>query len=328
MLFKDIQSQDAAIETLRKALHGGRLAQAYLFSGPSGVGKRSAAIALAAAANCEVSPEGCGSCAACKRILSGQHPDVRVFPPRDEGNRNLPVEFVREEILPFTKFAPFEAKMAFVIFPEADISFPKHHAEAANAILKTLEEPRPSVVFLLQSERPSRLLSTIRSRCQQVRFGALPSTTLLSILSAHAIDQTTAQAAVALSEGRADRALLLCEEGKSAELLAWAERIEAAITHDRPGELLDIAEALARSEDRELILETLCLFYRDIAAVGLGSPDLIRFRDQEVALKTHAARISPSRAAERVMHIERVREQLARNANAEIALDALCFGIG
>lgn len=328
MLFKDILAQQNAIDTLRRALRSDHLAQAYLFAGPSGVGKRATAIALAMAANCAESEDACGQCPSCTRILAGQHPDVRVIEPRQEGSRNLPVEVVREEILPFTKFAPFEAKTAFVIFPEADISFPKHHAEAANALLKTLEEPRSRVVFVLQSDRPSRLLPTIRSRCQQVRFSALPSATLLSLLEQRGIDNKTAHAAVALAEGRADRALTLCEEGKSAELLAWALRIDESIAGGRPGELLDAAEDLARSDDRELILETLCLFYRDIAAIGLGHHELVHFRDQQAQLQAQAENLTPGRAADRVLRIERAREQLARNANAEIALDALCFGMG
>ena len=89
---------------------GGRLAQGYLFVGPSGVGKQLTALALARAALCRaIAKAAAGSCETCRRIDAGVHPDVRVFAPRDEGNRNLPVDFVRNEILPFAKFAPFEA---------------------------------------------------------------------------------------------------------------------------------------------------------------------------------------------------------------------------
>src|SRR5690554_6974860 len=108
-----------------------------------------------------------------ERIRRGNHPDVRVFRPRDEGARNLPVEVIREQVLPVAQFAPFEASGAFLIFPEADVSFPEAHPEAANAFLKTLEEPPKGVHFILLAERPDRLLQTTRSRCQRVRFAPL-----------------------------------------------------------------------------------------------------------------------------------------------------------
>ena len=177
-----IAGQEQALALGRRALESDRLGQAYLFVGPSGVGKQLTALALARAALCETASRGqsgggtreaCERCESCRRIREGVHPDVRVFAPRDEGKRNLPVDFVRTEILPFAKFAPFEASRAFVIFPEADVSFPVEHPEAANALLKTLEEPRSRVCFVLTSERPDRLLATIRSRCQRVRFARL-----------------------------------------------------------------------------------------------------------------------------------------------------------
>ena len=176
--FDSIYSQPSAVRTLERALASDRLATAYLFEGPSGVGKERTALALAEAlvATDEASR---------RRLRAGSHPDARVFRPRDEGHRNVQVDYVRSEILPVAQFAPFEAERAFLIFPEADVSFPEHHPEAANALLKTLEEPRPNVHFVLLAERPDRLLATIRSRCQRVRFGRLPDETLARILEEH-----------------------------------------------------------------------------------------------------------------------------------------------
>ncbi|HKU43492.1 MAG TPA: hypothetical protein VJR89_35260, partial [Polyangiales bacterium] len=131
MSFEEISAQGPAVATLRRALSSGRVAHAYLFEGPGGVGKALAARALAQALLCEAA--GCGSCAICERVREGKHPDVRVFAPRDEGNRNLQVDVVRNEIMPFARFAPFEARAAVLIFPEADVSFPEQHPEAANA---------------------------------------------------------------------------------------------------------------------------------------------------------------------------------------------------
>src|SRR5689334_14152350 len=116
MLLSQIRGQNWAVRSLSRAVAAGRLPNAYLFEGPSGVGKRSTALGLAAARLCPDAPgKGCGACGVCKRIPAGLHPDVRCFGPRDEGNRNIQVEFVRNEILKVAQFAPFEAAASFLI---------------------------------------------------------------------------------------------------------------------------------------------------------------------------------------------------------------------
>jgi len=324
-----VLGQPSAVATLERALRNGRVAQSYLFAGPGGVGKTLAAQALAQAALCSEAPgRGCGQCTHCTRIAQGTHPDVRVFAPRDEGHRNLQVETLREEVLPFTRFAPFEAAHAFLIFPEADVSFPEHHAEAANALLKTLEEPRPQVHFVLTSERPERLLPTIRSRCQRVRFAALPAAVLASILEQHAVPLAARAKLGALSGGRADRALALSEGDQSEALLDWALRVDAALATGAAHELLDLGEELARSDKRDTELWTLELFYRDVAAAALGLDDgALAFADRADAIRTSAARIGARAAAERVALVAQFGEDLTRNANPEIAADAMLFAM-
>jgi DNA polymerase-3 subunit delta' len=328
MSFAAIEGQDFALRLLRRALHDERLGQAYLLWGPSGVGKQMAAMALATAALCPVKPgEGCDACDTCRRIREGSHPDVRVFAPRDEGNRNLQVDYVRAEILPIAKFAPFEAEHAFLIFPQADVSFPVQHPEAANALLKTLEEPRARVHFLLLSERPDRLLTTIRSRCQRVRFAPLPTQVLERVLERRGVAAGPRQAAVALSGGRADRALELCESDRAQRVLDWALRVDAALGPRDPAELLEIAAELAASDDRSLALDSLAGYYRDVAALGLGlAPEELAFRHHADQITARAAQLSPAAAAQRVAKIQQVREDLEVNANPELAFDGLLFG--
>ena len=247
--------------------------------------------------------------------------------PSDEGDRNLQVELIRSELLPFTKFAPFEAEAACVIFPEADVSFPIHHAEAANALLKTLEEPRARVTFLLLSERPDRLLPTIRSRCQRVRFRPLPAATLNGILDTHAVPESARAPAVALSQGSADRALALAADGVVERLVETVLRIDQAVAAARPGDLLDLAKELADSDQLDVLLSTLSLFYRDVAQLALGGAGELSFPGQRAALSARAAQLSAVEAAERVAAIGATQEAIERNnANAEIALDSLLFG--
>jgi DNA polymerase-3 subunit delta' len=330
MLLDDILGQQGPVEALRAALTRKKLAQAYLFEGPGGVGKRKTAMAVACTAVCRQPRPGCGECDACKRALSFNHPDVRVYQPREEGDRNIQVELVRDEILPFTKFAPFEAAAAFLIFPEADVSFPEQHAQAANALLKSLEEPRPNIHFILLAERPDRLLPTIRSRCQRIRFNRLQPDAIARILTALEVEETVKQVAAALANGRADRAVELSQGQKALALVDLAVRIDDAVEQAGPGPLVDMATELARDDDLPLVLETLALYYRDIAAVSLEmSPEQSwSTPGQKGSLRERAVRLGARRAADRAELVRRASESLERNANAELQLNAMLFALG
>jgi DNA polymerase-3 subunit delta' len=271
--------------------------------------------------------EGCGACEICRRVVEGQHPDARLFTPRDEGNRNLQVEYLRSEILPLAKFAPFEGPAAFLIFAEADVCFPVQHPEAANALLKTLEEPRTNVHFVLLSERPERLLPTIRSRCQRVRFAPLPAAVLERILERRGIAPEARRPALALAAGRADRAIELCEADRAQHLLDLALQVDQAFDKADSGELLELAEQLAGSDDRKLVLDALAMFYRDVAACSLGLSDAgFAFADRAQQIAARAQSLSAAAAAARVATIETLGEDLEqRNANPEVAFDGLLF---
>ncbi|HEY2735368.1 MAG TPA: AAA family ATPase [Polyangiales bacterium] len=326
--FGAIEGQDSAIGVLEQALERDRIAHAYLFDGPSGVGKERAARTLAAALLCpSARRDRTCVCAACQRIQAGIHPDLRIFRPRDEGDRNLQVEVVRTEILPFVRFAPFEASAACVIFPQADVSFPDQHEESANALLKTLEEPRERITFILLSERPDRLLTTVRSRCQRVRFRPLSAAVLDRILERHGVEPALRPAAIALAQGSADRALAFASDERAQRLLELVLRIDRAVTASKPGDLLDLAAELAQSEQLELELSTLALFYRDVAHVALrDDPERLSFPEQRALLAERAERLGARGAAERVAAIAETSDALDRNANPETALDAMLFG--
>jgi DNA polymerase III subunit delta' len=321
--FDAILAQPGPVRVLRHAIANDRVASSYLFEGPSGVGKERAALALASVLTGADRDE-----VLARRIEHGAHPDVRVFRPRDEGDRNIQVEFLRNEILPFAQFAPFEAPRAVLIFPEADVSFQDQHPESANAILKTLEEPRPRVHFVLLAERPDRLLPTIRSRCQNLRFGRLPSEALREILARHEIPESERDAAVALADGRADRALELSKDGRGAALLEAAIAVDACLADKKPGSILDMSERLVKGESLDLSLETLSTFYRDVAAASLGLPDeALHFRNGAEAIRKRASELGARGAAARVERIRGTLEGFEWNANASIAIDGLLFDL-
>jgi len=325
MRLSEVRGQNTAVRTLERALSKDLLPNAYLFEGPSGVGKRATALALAQAKLCQTAKlKGCGTCAICTRIVQGNHPDARQFKPRDEGKRNIQVDTLRNEILPLAQYAPFEGEHAFLIFPDADISFPEQHPEAANALLKTLEEPRRGVTFVLLSERPRQLLSTIRSRCQRVRFGALPPLVLEHVLEEQNIQPALRAPAIALSEGSADRALALAQGGAATELLARALRVDRALALRDQGRLIELSEELAKSDDLQAVLTTLAAVYRDVAVLGLGlAHDKLRFQQEREQLAERAKELGPRQAAARVGALAELPELLAKNANPQIALDTL-----
>lgn len=316
--FDDVLGQSSAVFALKSAVERDRVASAYLFEGPSGVGKQRAALALAKAviARGAANPDEIY-----RRIDGGTHPDVRIVQPRETGHRNLQVQTVREEIMPFTQFAPFEAKDAFLIFPEADVSLPEAHPEAANALLKTIEEPRAGLHFILLAERPDRLLVTIRSRCQRARFGALSSEVLRQILTREGAATDFHDAAVALAAGSADRALGLAKEGGANELFARAAKIANAILAGRPGEMTRVAEEVSKGDDFRGALAALAAFYRDVAAVAVGAPSsTLAFRSQARQLAEHAQRISAAKASDVCEALRELDEQLEHNANKDLGL--------
>lgn len=300
----DVQAQDAAVGALRRAREHGRVASAYLFDGPSGVGKELAATEFATEVVANGNPH------IVDRIEAGAHPDVRVFRPRDEGKRNIQVEVLRNEILPLAQFAPFEADSTFFIFPEADVSFPEFQPEAANALLKTLEEPRAGVHFILTSERPESLLPTIRSRCQRIRFGRLPDQVVRDILAREGVEADHVDAAVALSAGRADVALALATDGTVGELTDLVSDVHGAVQTGGPGALVELSERLAKRDDLSLALLTLQGFYRNRAVESLES-------DPSEASASSAC----------VSLIQECAVSMQQNANRQSALDALLFGL-
>ena len=166
--WQTLVGQDRVVALLRRAIERGRVPHALLLSGPPGAPLVDAAIALACALNCTVSRgEGCGVCDACSKIVQGIHPDV-VTLVREGAANIVPIERVREQVIARIALPPHEADTRVFVVEEATAMAPP----AANALLKTLEEPPPRTLFVLCTTAPEQLLPTIRSRCQRVRFAA------------------------------------------------------------------------------------------------------------------------------------------------------------
>src|SRR5205823_9158635 len=210
MPFRDVIGHRRLVTLLAQSVSRGTLPPSLIFAGPSGVGKRLAAVATAQALNC-LSPQkgtpagsefvdACGVCASCTRIARGVHPDVPIVEPGDNGS--IKIEQVRD-IVDAAAYRPFEGRRRVVIVDDADALVPA----AQNALLKTLEEPPPSSVFILVTSRPDALLATVRSRCPRLRFRALDAADVAAALVARGKNETEARAVAAMADGSLGRAL-------------------------------------------------------------------------------------------------------------------------
>jgi DNA polymerase-3 subunit delta' len=316
MTFDQILGHERQKEILNRSLAGGRLAHAYLFSGPDGIGKRLMALALARAIACH-EQRGCGNCQACRKIDHRNHPDLHVLEP--DGN-SIKIEQVRA----FQKdlnLKPLEAPRKICLIEEAD----SMTVGAANALLKTLEEPRGDTLLILLSAHPNRLLETIRSRCQPLPFTRHPNSRIQAQLEKQLdIDSTEAHVLAALSEGSFKKAF-----GKDRELyLEERRKLLKTLTGLSSGSILpilDFAEQLAA--DKTVlpdILEIFQAFYRDVMMMlqGRGDDDLVNL-DLKEKIHRVSGREDIASILAKIEALIEARRQLDRNVNRQLAMEVL-----
>lgn len=224
MSFNDIKDQEIPLRLMRNILAQNRVPNGLLFWGPEGVGKRFAAIELAKAINCTSGAfDACDKCLSCRKVMSGNHSDVKIVAP--SGKVRIINVGAIDTISELAAYRPFEGERRVILIEEADRMRP----DAQNHFLKTLEEPASKTTFVLQTAYPNVLLPTIRSRCQQVRFGTLKPATVADILIRdHAVGETIAQATALVAQGQVSRALDLVTSNKREAVLDVARRLKAA----------------------------------------------------------------------------------------------------
>ena len=211
MPLRDITGHGRVVELLSRSIARGTLPPSLIFAGPPGTGKRATALAVAQLLNCLKPRDGdaCGECAQCTRVARGVHPDVLMIEPGDSGS--IKIDAVRDAV-DRAGYRPFEGKRRVLVIADADALVPA----AQNALLKTLEEPPSSSVFILITSRPDMLLQTVRSRCIRLTFAAgarLDSDPESCVVA----QRVLAQAAAASDGSRLDAAKeLLSRTGASA----------------------------------------------------------------------------------------------------------------
>lgn len=229
--FERILGQPQVRAFLRAVVAQGSIGQAYLFTGPAGSNKTLAAYALAQAVICE--ERGCGTCDACKRVMRRSHPDVRYYAP--EGAGGYLVDQIRE-IVSDVGMAPIQAKSKVYIIDRADLL----GVQAANAFLKTLEEPPVNVHMILLGRTRESVLPTIVSRCQVVPFRHIPAGEACGIVSQNTgVSRQRAAVAIQACGGSLTRAMGFA---KSAERFEFRGRVVQVLESLRLADDLDVLE--------------------------------------------------------------------------------------
>ena len=250
LLLRDIFGQDQAITQLRQAQLAGRVPHGLIFSGPNGVGKGTTARALGAWFLCDhpLADDSCGKCPSCHLVEAGTHPDfhlifrqlVRLLKKTSKA-RDLSIDVIKEYFLGPASRTPMQGNGKVFVIEEAETM----SRDAANAILKTLEEPYGRTLILLLTDQPHYLLPTMRSRCQVVQFSGLSDDLIMGQLEAKGIDRATAELAAHLAQGSLGPAIRWTEDGLVQRISPLFERLASAIagrpSDDLPKFIADIA---------------------------------------------------------------------------------------
>ena len=339
MPFRRLIGHQHLTALLARAVRRDSLPPSLIFVGPDGVGKYTAAIALAQAVNCleaidgstdatSLAMDACGACSPCARVDRRAHPDVLTLEPGDTDVIKL--EVVRDAI-ERTAYRPFEGRKRVVIIDRADALMPA----AQNALLKTLEEPPSSSIFVLVTSRPDVLLPTVRSRCPRLRFGRLTTSEIAgALIDSHGYTEAEAQAVASTSGGSLGRALdQASDEAQDARLVA--QRFLSAATGQRGSNqalagAADFAKGAGRAgTGRELVaqrLRALGSLVRDLEVYDCqANRTMIVNRDLADELGGLTAAFDQPRLARGFMAIARAQRALERNASPKIVADWLAL---
>jgi DNA polymerase-3 subunit delta' len=330
-----IRGQERALRAVGLAMEQGRFHHAYRFEGPEGVGKELAALGLAKVLNCKergtlslaagdgqeavTLPDFCGACISCRKIESGNHPDVRIL-STEKKKTVITIKQVRE-LHGYVMYPPSEGEAKVIIVRDAD----RVTEEAANAFLKLLEEPPARTHFFLVTARPHRLLPTITSRSVPVRFSPLDMADMCAVLGRLLPDEPVEriESIASMSAGSVSAAL----EHVSEE---WSEALEHVVALDRAfaGDVNGVVQVLDEitlgREEAGRLLSLLEMWYRDVAYLGVtGDRKGLLLRALEEDIARRAETLPPGMASTMTLRIPEHRALLENYVNPRMVIERL-----
>lgn len=320
-----------AVDMLRRHVARGETRHAYLFSGAPGLGRRTLALRLAQALNCEktIAPgEPCLTCRTCKQIEAMQHPDLSIVEPVDSDLVPSPTGEIRigqiRELQKTFHLKPYQSPYRIALF----LRFHEANDSAANALLKTLEEAPPHAILLLTADNPEQLLPTINSRCEILRLRPLPLEAIVADLMERGVGEDRARLLAHISGGRPGFARRLVED---AVLLEKREERLNDLQTLLPApkvEKFSYAEKLARDKDamRQTILVWLS-YWRDVLLRVAGAETPLINVDRNMEIEFLAGRLDLSSARKVVTDHESALERMERNVNSRLLAEVLLMDL-
>jgi DNA polymerase-3 subunit delta' len=330
-----IIGQSRVISLLQRSLEKGTLAHAYLLVGPPHVGKMTLALNLAQALNCEADQPPCGECASCQKIASAKHADVQVIGLTSSANSaeaKSQVEISIEQIRQLQHSAnlpPFEGKHKVFIIDGAELM----SNEAANCLLKTLEEPVGRVLFILLTTNDGLLPATIISRCQRLELPPLATTEIEAALNNRwGIEPSKARLLARLSHGCPGWAFsAAADDGLLQQRAEQMDKLLDIINDDYEERFAYVAQLVAQfGKSRESVHQILDLwldYWRDLMLVKAGCSDDATNIDLEATLTRMAGDYSLAQIKTFINSIQAAKEQLGQNANPRLVLEVLMLSI-
>jgi DNA polymerase-3 subunit delta' len=316
---------DWAVDMLKEHIRRESVRHAYLFCGPSGIGRRTLALRFARALNCPNQKEPgqpCGKCKTCQQIERMQYADLSIIQAEKEGG-TLKVEQIRA-IRQTLVLKPYQSRYRVALF----LRFEEANANAANALLKTLEEAPAQVVLILTAGSPEQLLPTIVSRCEVMRLRPLPLEAVESTLLEHGATQKHARTLAHISGGRPGYALRLMQDADSLDFRTRRLNELNEMLRSSRRERFAYAEKLTdRKKEAEMrpraTLQIWLAFWRDVLLCRSGASAPLANIDRTAEIESLAQKLSLEEARKLVVRGEEAIDQLDQNVNARLLTEVL-----
>ncbi|WP_409296397.1 DNA polymerase III subunit delta' [Peribacillus sp. SCS-26] len=319
------QIQPHVYKMLKNSRVKNRVAHAYLFEGGRGTGKKEASLLLAKSLFCEQPEDGvypCDACLSCRRIESGNHPDVHVVEPDGLSIKKEQIQALQGE---FSKKAVESSQKVYTLL-HAD----KMTAQAANSLLKFLEEPHKNTTAILVTEQVQRILPTILSRCQVVTFKPLSPDLFKESLLNHGVNQQNAAIISRVTQNLEEGLAMNSDDWFAQAQKLMVKLYEVLRTNPLKALIYLQEEWFAHFKEKDQIdrgLDLLFLIYKDLLHVQLDKRNLLVFKSLEKMLEQDALLISPKRLAEQMSAILEAKKRLMSNTNTQLMMEQLVLNL-